>query len=132
MMDSKRNRLAKCEPSHRAGIIPHDAVVGKREARAGNDRVARQESDRIVVFRELEVAFKSFVASFVDTDNVLIIIVIVSGAQALRAARQPVVAGLVLRCQYRRDRFRSGRYRRGYDASPTRMAAPFASGFARL
>ena len=59
-------------------------------------------------FLELEVAFKSFVAnfvaSFVESNKVLIVIIILividaKGAQALRAAGQPVVAGLVLRCQ---------------------------------
>ncbi len=58
-------------------------------------------------FLELEVAFKSFVAnfvaSFVESNKVLIVIIILivvdaKGAQALRAAGQPVVAGLVLRC----------------------------------
>ena len=86
-----------------------------------------------VDYLELEVAFKSSV----EPNKVLIVIIILividaKGAQAMRAAGQPVVAGLVLRSQCRRGRCRSGRYRRGYDASPTRMAAPFASGFARL
>ena len=54
----------------------------------------------------MEVAFKSFVAnfvaSFVESNKVLIVIIILivvdaKGAQALRAAGQPVVAGLVLR-----------------------------------
>ena len=48
--------------------------------------------------------FSSFVASVVETNRVLIVIIILivvdaKGAQALRAAGQPVVAGLVLRCQ---------------------------------
>ena len=87
----------------------------------------------------MEVAFRLCreLCRFVDLNKVLVVIVILigidaKGAQALRAAGQPVVAGLVLRRQRRRDRCRSGRYRRGYDASPTRMAVPFASGFARL
>ena len=45
--------------------------------------------------------FSSFVASVVETNRVLIVIIILiaidaKGAQALRAAGQPVVAGLVL------------------------------------
>ena len=44
----------------------------------------------------MEAVFKSFVASVVEPEKVLI--VIDSGAQALRAAGQPVVAGLVLCC----------------------------------
>ncbi|MDD4060993.1 MAG: hypothetical protein PHW08_09905 [Kiritimatiellae bacterium] len=47
--------------------------------------------------------------------------------QCLAACGQPVVAGLVLRHPYRRCQ-----YRRGYDASPTRMAAPFASDLTQL
>ena len=50
----------------------------------------------------MEAVFKSFVASVVEPNKVLILIVILividSGAQALRAAGQPVVAGLVLCC----------------------------------
>ena len=80
-----------------------------------------------VDYLELEVAFKSSVEP-----NKVLIVIDAKGAQAMRAAGQPVVAGLVLRSQCRRGRCRSGRYRRGYDASPTRMAEPFASGSAQL
>ena len=65
-----------------------------------------QESDTIVIVGswKLYLSFvANFVASFVEPDKVLIVIVILividtKGAQALRAAGQPVVAGLVLRC----------------------------------
>ena len=46
---------------------------------------------------ELEAVFKSFVASVVEPEKVLIVID-TKGAQALRAAGHPVVAGVVLRC----------------------------------
>ena len=71
-----------------------------------------QESDTIVIVGswKLYLSFvANFVASFVEPDKVLIVIVILividtKGAQALRVAGQPVVAGqpavagLVLRC----------------------------------
>jgi len=59
-----------------------------------------QESD-MFVFSGVEAVFKRLVASFgaifVEPKKVLIVID-TKGAQALRAAGQPVVAGLVLRC----------------------------------
>jgi len=65
-----------------------------------------QESDTIVIVGswKLYLSFvANFVASFVEPDKVLIVVVILividtKGAQALRVAGQPVVAGLVLRC----------------------------------
>ena len=57
-----------------------------------------QDSDMIVFSGNLKLS-----SSFVESNIVLIVIVILividmKGAQALRAAGQPVVAGLVLRC----------------------------------
>ena len=59
-----------------------------------------RERDGLLFFGSWKL-FSSFVASVVETNRVLIVIIILiaidaKGAQALRAAGQPVVAGLVL------------------------------------
>ena len=81
-------------------------LITQEDFRNRRARGVCQESDTIVIVGswKLYLSFvANFVASFVEPDKVLIVIVILividtKGAQALRVAGQPVVAGLVLRC----------------------------------